>query len=562
MRGDRVRGRRSLATAFVAMMLFLAGCANLPLSGPVTPGLSAQDAQIVPDFSFLPNAPRVGSSPEEIVRDFIGAATSPSDGWAIARQFLAPDTEWDPAAGVTIDARPGRDYVVAEDEQTASVDLMLTARADVDATGSYRHAEGGAVTPLNYELARQPGGEWRITAAPPGIVIDETSFDSVYRSYSVMYFDPSWTFLVPDVRWFPVRVNAAPLLARALIEGRPTPWLANSVVSAFPEEVELLDLQVVSGGTARASLSSAAFDVDNETLNRMQRQLQESLRSANLIGVELVVDETVLQTEPAIVASTAIDPRPLVRTESGFGFLSGDDVLPIEGISPWVVEEDPISVALGRASVSAAVLLPDGTVARVTRDGTATLIDERPGLVPPAIDTTGAIWTAPRDAPGEMRVTSSDGEALPVVGAWGEATAISDLAVSRDGTRVAAIVTEGTHTWLVVSGIVRTEGRVLLSEAEHLAPLPGPGLSVDWLDETTLGALYLSGEDTRYLQQEVGGQGTSVPAAPTARTVAPGAAVASPRVLGEDEGLYVRRGATWQRTGSGVQMLGSQLGVG
>ncbi|MGS8546814.1 GerMN domain-containing protein, partial [Salmonella enterica] len=85
--------------------------------------------------------------------------------------------------------------------------------------------------------------------------------------------DPTWTFLVPDVRWFPT-LNASTRIAAALIKGQPSPRLANSVVSAFPETVSLGSPSVpVVNGVAQVDLKESALTSDQTTLSRMQAQI-------------------------------------------------------------------------------------------------------------------------------------------------------------------------------------------------------------------------------------------------------------------------------------------------
>ncbi len=85
----------------------LAGCAGLPTSGQVQQGLPADADANPPDFSFLPDRPQPGASPDEIVEGFIRAGSGPglTANWERAREFLAPAIrdKWNPTASVTVD---------------------------------------------------------------------------------------------------------------------------------------------------------------------------------------------------------------------------------------------------------------------------------------------------------------------------------------------------------------------------------------------------------------------------------------------------------------------------
>ena len=217
--------RRGILAAIVAVAaLVLSACAGLPVSGPVNPGLSAGTDAGSPEFLFRPDEPQPGATPEQIVEGFIraGSGPGPAANWEVARMFLAPSIRetWKPEASVTIDLPDDRQPVSPTE---GAVELSLVTVATVDSTGAYQPDAG--VTQLSFRLAQQYDGEWRITEAPDGVVIDRDVFANVFHRYSLMYFDPTWQFLVPDVRWFPT-TNAATRIAGALVNGSPSGWLA------------------------------------------------------------------------------------------------------------------------------------------------------------------------------------------------------------------------------------------------------------------------------------------------------------------------------------------------
>ena len=145
--------RARIVGALAALVLVLAGCAGLPSGGSVNPGLALGDAPDVPDFSFLPNRPQPGATPEQIVEGFVSAATSPADSWGIARMYLAPEIsrDWSPEVGVTIDRAGSRTLVAVDDD---SIEMSVAQSGEVDETGAYHSTEGGSAT-LPYELTQQ-----------------------------------------------------------------------------------------------------------------------------------------------------------------------------------------------------------------------------------------------------------------------------------------------------------------------------------------------------------------------------------------------------------------------
>ncbi|WP_159501072.1 LpqB family beta-propeller domain-containing protein [Microbacterium sp. 18062] len=544
----------------LVVVVALGGCAGLPTSGPVQPGPSYSSDPESPDVIFRPNAPQPGATPEQIVDGFVTAASGPQDNWETARLYLASDYRdaWQPEAGVIVDVLADRLYAPLAD---GSIDLQVTPRATVDEGGSYSRSDGGVAAPLTYELAQQEDGEWRIVRAPDGIVLDEDVFRSVFRSYALMYFDPTWEFLVPDARWFPTS-NAATRVADALVNGDAASWLAESVVSAFPDNVDLLPSVPTPDGVAQAQLSAEALALDQATLDRMQTQLSASLASAQVTQVQMLVDGTRLDARRLSTQDTTIDPRALVLTEEGFGYLVSGDLTPIPGLSDAIVAAEPLAVQLARDRASAAVRLADGSAALVAEDGTTTTLDDRAGLLDPTIDAFDVVWTVPAGTPGAVRATIASGEAVEITGAWTGASRIHSMQISRDGTRMAAIVSFGSRPELVVAGVIRDADGVpsALGEPITLAGLGGDGTDVGWLDNATIGALDARADASTYIEQPIGGFTSSLEAPAGAVDLAgvnnPGA-VRLRSAAGE---LFVRRQTNWVQTGAGVEVLAVQQG--
>jgi hypothetical protein len=557
-----VNRRSGILAAFVVIAaLVLSACAGLPVSGPVNPGLAAGEDAGSPEFLFRPDEPQPGATPEQIVEGFIraGSGPGPAANWEVARMFLAPSIRetWKPEASVTIDVPDDREPVSPSE---GAVELSLVTVATVDSTGAYLPDAG--VTQLSFRLAQQDDGEWRITEAPDGVVIDREVFSSVFHRYSLMYFDPTWQFLVPDVRWFPT-TNAATRVADALVNGSPSGWLADSVVNAFPESVSLARPSVpLESGVAQVTLSREALLVESTTLDRMQTQLAASLATANVSGAQMLVASTPLTAEAVSTRSTRVTGPPLVQTEDGFGFLAGDELTPIAGLSDAMELVAPAAIQVSPDRDFAAVRLVDGGVARVPADGPIAVIDTRPALVDPSADPFGYIWSVPRDQPSAITAFSVVGQQFPVADAWPGASEIVAMALSRDGTRIAALLVTGGRSEVWIAGIVRgTEAvPVRLGEAVPLGPLAGPGSGLAWLDDTTVGVLSTDAAGALFTEQLVGGPSTATDAPQGAASVAGATSISTVRLRTDDGSLFVKRGANWQRTTSGILILATQQG--
>ena len=560
----RARGILSLILALCALML--TGCAGFPTSGPVEYGRETGDTgDGGENLVFIPNRPQPGATPQQIVEGFIDAGSGPGAGgtWAVAREFLAAPLQdtWNPEASVIVDERAERDYVETEG---GGVSFAFDVVATVDEKGVYEGADGSPGS-QGFRLEQQADGEWRIAEAPDGIWLDEAQFPTVFHRYPLMYFDPTWEYLVPDVRWFPVTTHVSSITV-ALVNMPPSAWLEGAVATAFPEDVTATPAVVVDeSGVAAVALSAEALAARSDVLDRMLTQLEESLRPAGVTDVVMTVDSTPVDAEPVAVRSTRVAAAPLVMTEGGFGFLSGDSLEKIPGLSEAVENTNPVSVQVAPERDFAAAKLSSGEGVRLAASGVdPEILDTRAGLVAPAIDGFGTVWSVPRDEPGALRAFVAGGEVRDVADAWPDASAISAMALSRDGTRIAAAVTSGGRTALWVAGVVRDPGGqepLRLGTPVPLAALSDPAIGVTWIDETTIGALVGGDEESTVVEQVVGAPASSSAAPAGMTSIVGGSSASSLRLLGADGSLYVKRGTTWQPTSSGVLLLASQQGV-
>ncbi len=557
------RRRGILTSVLLVVALSLSACAGFPTAGVVNHGLDPAAGGDAPEFVNRPDSPQPGATPEQIVIGFLRAATGPGPGrqWSVAREFLAPDAEWDPRAGVTIDSAGLRATPAAGDDGH-HVEVTIEPVATVDATGLYEPSDAGQ-TKLPFELA-EVEGEWRITQAPDGIVLDSRDFTSVFGQYSLMYFDPTWTYLVPDERWFVRSSGVASQIAEKLIEGGPSPWLSAAVATAFPEGTRAPAAVPAPQRVAQVELSAEALVADATDVARMQAQLEQSLATAGITSVEMTVGASPLRTDAAAVRSTRIATLPLVQTEAGFGFLAGEELTLIPGLSEAMQGVDALAVEVGQDQDAAAVRFLDGSVGRVAAGADPQRLDERADLADPTIDPAGFIWSAPHTMPDAIAVFAPDGTRTEIAGVWPGMTQLAALAVSRDGSRVAVLVSGGGHSSVWIAGIVRDgEGAPerLADDPLLLGWADETGVGIAWIDDSTLGILTRTGDETRVVEQPVGGPQTTTIGPATASAIA-GANATSPVRLRTDSGdLLVKRGANWQQTASGILVLATQQGL-
>ncbi|WP_400993931.1 LpqB family beta-propeller domain-containing protein [Agromyces sp. GXQ0307] len=563
MRSRALRSRLvRLAIAAGAVVAVLAGCASIPTSGAVHQGDPEATEQPV-DVDILPRGPREGASQQQILEGFIDAAASPNGNYEIARQFLTPTfaDEWDSDAAVSIDVLADRSFTQLGDDL---IRMRVVPQASLAENGQYIAAGSTEPVQLEYRFERVDE-QWRISLAPPGVLIDESSFGLVYRDYSLAFFDPQFRYVVPDVRWFAGRDSLQTSIVRALLEG-PVEWLAPGVASAFPEDVELGQSTVpVTAGTAEVDLAGAAFD-NLRTIQLMRYQLEQSLSGVrNVDDVALTLNGVALsapETSDLPERTLRVDARPAVYDGESFGYLSsaGDQVASIEGVSEPVVSLGPSGAALGSGATSAAVLADDGV--HLVRSGADTvLLDPRAGLITPALDVDGTVWSVPRDAPDELAWFAGDGTSGQIGVPW-NADRIVSLQLSRDGTRMAALLVDGSRTRLVAASVVRTEDGVpieLGAVTLELSVSGGTPLDVAWLDSRTLGTLTQTSEsETRLTLQELGTPAESRDGPSSGIEIDGANSLRDLRILTADGDLATGAGVGWQVQARDLRFLATQ----
>jgi Lipoprotein LpqB beta-propeller domain/Sporulation and spore germination len=557
--------RRLIAVASVVVLsVLVAGCATIPTSGPVQQGNPASPTDSPVDFDILVKGPVVGASQQLILEGFLDAAQSPRGNYEVAREFLTPGfaDEWQANAGATIDVLADRE-IAPVDETNMRVEA--TPAASLSGNGQYEEPDSSTPIPLDYRF-EQIDGEWRISSAPRGILIDQVGFAQVFDDYTLYFFDPTYRNLVPDVRWYAGRESAQTSIVQALLAGAAE-WLAPGVVSAFPEGVQLDPAAVpVSSGVASVSLAGAAFD-NLSTVQRMQAQLDASLIGVrNISSVDLTLngadpDAPPLSPEPA--TNQRVDPRSVVFDGETFGYLatSGEGVDPIGGISEQVAALAPMGASLGSDAESAAVLTGDGVYLVRSGEDAVPLdpLDPRDGLVTPAIDGQGVVWSVPSGLPDQLVWFAPDGTSEQVPVPW-SGSSIAAIEVSRDSTRIAALLADGGRTHFVVASIERRDdGRPvgLGPVALDLTDVSGTPLDVAWLDSRTVASLTaLPDGTTRIITQELGGfAGESD--GPVGGVLIDGGND-DLRALTSNGELDVRSGVGWQGRASGIRFVAAQ----
>jgi hypothetical protein len=292
-RGSTLRG--VVPAVFVVVLLaLLAGCISVPSGGPVlsysiTQGPGGQSQPLPQIVAQPPQAD--WTTPEQIVTGFLAASASFSGGQRIAREYLtaSENRAWTPNwSAVVYSNRPNvkpASYTGTGSGQVATVTIGGSVQAFLSGTGGYvapsASAAGGAPGgPPTFRL-QKVGGHWRISKAPPYLVLTSYSFQYDYQLRNLYFFDPTNSVLVPDPVYVPLQATTASLMDGLVYDliNPPGDWLSRGATNtAFPKKTTTIGDVTVTGGTAAVNLGGAITKVASyDRLQQVSAQLLYTL---------------------------------------------------------------------------------------------------------------------------------------------------------------------------------------------------------------------------------------------------------------------------------------------
>ncbi|GAB2885057.1 LpqB family beta-propeller domain-containing protein [Nocardioides pacificus] len=474
----RARDRRLRGAVLVLVPLLLgallSGCVTLPESGPVRDATAETQGADVPGVSYEPRPPQPGESAAEIVTHFMEAMTATPVQTGVARKFLAKD-----ARGVW---NPELETILYEGAATPSgagvIEVDLSGAHHLDARGAWLGPLPAERRRLRFAMVVEEG-QWRIAEAPDALVVPASWFEQRFRQVSLYFLDPTARILVPEPVYVPRGEQLATTLTRGLVNG-PARRPAHVSRTFFPSGTRWeLSVPVSSTGVAEVSLQGEPGALTPESSELVLAQLawtlrqDPSIRSIRLlVGGEPVTapDGT---SEFPVTSGTELSPTVLTASAQIFGLREGRVVLATPGTEDESLD-GPLS-APGARLRDFAVDLQGTHVAGISRDGTrallASLNEDGPVTTPaadgtdllkPAWDFADRIWLVDRTRRGAEVSVVFDGRrrAVDVPGISGQQ--VSDFVVSRDGTRLVAVLDAAAGDSVMVSRIVSDErGSVL-----------------------------------------------------------------------------------------------------
>lgn len=500
MTGPKSRGRLK-SVLLLIIVLLLASCARIPTAGPVGKSVEGSEGNVNAPV-FLPAAPQPGATPENIIDYFYRAGTGYEGDYAVAREYLtqAASVSWKPDQRALV----YREAKVVSTGVDNVYNYQLDVSYSVDVDGIATQMPEGTIENIPATLT-QVDGEWRISAIPDGTAIPEETFKVIYGAYPIYFYDPSFTYAVPDVRWF-IRNKTVKAMTSALLAG-PAPYLRGAVVSAFPSGIKLAreSVPVVSGAAQVDLTAKELTEASTEDRLRMQTQLALTFRGQpDVVNVELHANQDLVRVEdngsvlPPVrdknvpVREIAVSGNELVRYENN-RVSPLPDMQPVSSLGPRYPAESPVSQTVAFLNESRTTLysMVPGQPARA--------LTTRSIITHPSFSVQDWVWAAGPGATGGTEVVAyrpvgvAEGAAVPTVTltpAWLAGRNVKELRISREGVRALVISEQNGTTKVQVAGIIRNADG---TPRELTAPItlvasgaPDQGV---WVNDTTVAVM-------------------------------------------------------------------------
>jgi hypothetical protein len=490
----------------LATALTVTSCVGVPTGGPVVEAHQRGQNQALQPIANNPPPPSPGATQEDIVSGFLDAMQATPLSTRRAQEYLTATARerWKP---LRVYAYNGQEFHL----RGSDVVLRLHGVERVGVVGQWRGRAPARASRITFPMARE-NGEWRIAQAPNALIVPDDFYDSNYENASLYYFDPTGRILVPE----PVHVPQGSQLATSLVNDllRAAPSSASSVAQTFLPPGLSVDFSVpVTRGVAEVSLSGSddPGPLDRRTVRRMLAQLAWTLRQ-----------------DPSINAfKLTIAGRPVTDSSGASRFaVRRDDQSPLDPTVPGATEVfyalrrgrlvsgqvDHLTRVVGPFGSQAlgvdafAVDLPGERVAAVLSGSllVGRVLDDRPtipvmsgtGLLRPAWDFADRLWEV-QNGPGGARVVevaSGRPRDVRVPGITG--ADVSRFLVSRDGSRLIAVVHGGQrHRDRILVSRLRYDvrGRVIGASRSLRIPWKSPGTlrirDIGWTSPTTIAVL-------------------------------------------------------------------------
>jgi hypothetical protein len=508
------RARRTTRAAGLLAALgagaLLTSCVRLPETGPVVVARQEGLTNPVEGPYSDPRPPQEHATPGQIVTGFLNAMTAVPLQTQAARQFLtsAGKEHWQPKRGLVVYG----DSTLPRGSTTVSVHLRGAHR--IDGRGVWRGALPPGSRRTTFPMKLQDG-EWRINRAPDELLVPEVWFEQHFSTVPIYFLDPSGRILVPEPVQVPVGDQFATALVRALVLG-PARSLVGTTRSYIPPGLSSgVSVTLGNDGLADVVLRGPAPGPRSVRSTRLM-VLQFAATLAQVPGLRtfrLTIDGTlVVDATGATVFRTGIPAHydPAVGFGSALVFALRHGRL-VSGQAKKVTKLDGPFGTSAQGIASFAVSLDGVDVAATTPDnlllgpvqgqGSASTVLTGAGpLLRPAWDFAGRLWVIEAAPGGALVDVIADGRRHRVVVPGVTGHDVRRFLVSRDGSRLVAVIHGATADRLVVSRLrYAPQGRVVGATRAQPVPWQAGGSprvrDIGWVSPTSIAVLHLLTHD-------------------------------------------------------------------
>jgi hypothetical protein len=593
------------------------GCVSIPSDGPVVKARPVEGGR-AGAFQYYPAGPSIDDTPGELIRGFLRASVGYTDDHGTARGFLTPEQRrtWRPESSVVVYAETGVKITVTRGGtsqvdpgpalavpvsstaapsspspgllleappvpgERATVTVQVHVNARIDKSGRFTSAAPEEIEIRHFTLLGTADG-WRISDLDQGIMITREYLKQTFRRVELYFADPTGTYLVPDLRWFPADSSSMPSQVVSALLAGPVDWLEPAVTTGVPVDTKLTVNSVkIVDGVVTIDLNSSVRTATATQRVILKAQLERTIAALGLAGsqtkgVEITVEQQKFElrpppaamadspgparTRPEVDTSASrlalrippqVDARPVVLDSRGLIARSGVGAEPVDGLEALAGKgvSDPATNYDGSAF---AVLAADRTRLQyaVPYGRTATLAIGR-SLVPPSFDPFGWVWTSEANSPGTVLAARHGSGVWRVSAGWLQGRRIRSLRISREGVR-ALVVTDrpGTEPEVFVTSVIRstTGGPIALSPPIRLLEDARAVSGAAWVTSTRVVVLARRpGSASQPWIVEVGGDANATGTAPIEGiAVTAGNSESDLYVQVAGGGVRARVGAAW-----------------
>jgi lipoprotein LpqB-like beta-propeller protein/sporulation and spore germination protein len=555
-RGTPRQALATLAALFSAALTV--GCVSMPTGGPVQsyPVTLGAGAPNQPNVQFQPQKPRDGWLPQQIVQGFLAASASFGNS-QVALQYLTPQEQktWTNPTSSAVIYKNGPNVAnpvypaTAKTAKTATVQVTGDIQATLEgSTYSVPSTQAAKATdaPPPFKLVKGPDGQWRISSAPPQVLLTSGSFANDYQLRNLYFFDPTGRYLVPDPIYVPL---SAGNLMNGLVQDLITPpkdWLSGGATkTALPAGTKLSDVTVVDSVTALVNLTGAiGKDGTNAALlEQVSSQLLWTLSGSGQSGSTGAVQsvEVELDGHPWFPPGSQGNPVqqksqsqnvPPTGASSVYYYLDGAGYLTSrQGTSGKTEQIEPLGTTYTQVAVS-----PSGRYLAALRDSTlyagpvgGPLEKQGSGFAAMSWDGNDNLWTALGGQVFMFRVAATIRQPLgrlvqvpvKVNSIYGTDLRIpfTALRVAPDGVRVALVDDGDVLEFGAISGQQGQDPQIMLSQVQLSPPDNATGFTaLTWYGPDNVITLAQPGPAaTEYPVS--GGTPTQIPVEPGMKTI-------------------------------------------